>query len=188
MAGFIEAKEKLMFEVKGHQSQWKTIYDNLSRMQIGDVVSLKELAQMLPGVPATSVRPAFYRAMKEMQTVKLRTFVAVRGVGYRMVEANEHENLARGKHKSAKKQLRKAQLIAAAADRSRLTPDERRRLDELEHHLARQADMLKRLDDRQLKTEHRVALTEKDMLHLGDRVQEMESLLKRYGFAPGDVK
>jgi uncharacterized coiled-coil protein SlyX len=176
-----------MFKVKGHQSQWKTIYENLSRMEIGDVVTLKELAAMLPGVPAGSVRPAFYRAQKEMQLKRSRTFSAVRGVGYRMVESREHESLARGKHKSAKKQLRKAQLIAASADRTRLTQEERRRLDELEHHLARQSDMLRRLDARQERTEHRVALTEKDMLHLNDKVERMESLLKRHGIAPGDV-
>ena len=172
-----------MFEVKGHQSQWKTIYDRLSLMDIDDVVTLKQLGEMLPNVPAASVRPAFYRAVKEMQARRSRTFAAVRGVGYRMVDANEHESLARGKHKSARKQLRKAQLIVASADRSRLTPEERRRIDELEHHMQRQADMLKRLDDRQDKTERRVALTEKDMLHLSDRLERTEALLRKHGFA-----
>ena len=175
-----------MFQVKGHQSQWKTIFDNLSRMEIDDVVSHRELERMLPGVPVASVRPAFYRAVKEMQTVKSRTFAVVRGVGYRMVDANEHESLARGKHKSARKQLKKAQQIVAAADRSRLTPDERRRLDALEHHMQRQADMLKRLDDRQEKTEQRVALTEKDMMKLDDKVERMAELLKRHGFETDD--
>lgn len=173
-----------MFEVKGHQSQWKTIFDNLSRMDIGDVVTMKDLYGMLPGVPQSSVRPAFYRAVKEMQDKKSRTFAVVRGTGYRMVDANEHESLARGKHKSARKQLKKAQQIVAAADRSRLTPDERRRLDELEHHMARQASMLKRLDERAERTEQRVAVTEKDLAQMDDRLEQMESLLRRHGFAP----
>lgn len=176
-----------MFEIKGHQSQWKTIYDNLSRMEIGDIVTHEELAAMLPGVPEASVRPAFYRAVKEMQVIRSRTLASKRGVGYRMVDANEHEFLAKDRRKSARRQLRKAQLVAAAADRSRLTPDERKRIDELEHHLAKQADMLKRLDDRQDKAEQRISFTEKDMRKMDDRIQEMETLLKRHGFAPGEV-
>jgi hypothetical protein len=176
-----------MFEVKGHQSQWKTIYDNLSKMEVGDIVTHGELAAMLPGVPRASVRPALYRAVREMQVIRSRTLASVRGVGYRMVDANEHEFLAKGRRKSARRQLRKAQQVAAAADRSRLTPDERKRIDELEHHLARQADMLKRIDERQEKTEQRVAFTEKDVAKMNDRIQEMEALLKRHGFAQGDV-
>lgn len=175
-----------MFKIKGDQAQWRTIYDNLSQMDIGDVVTLKDLARMLPGVPPTSVRPAFYRALQEMQDKKSRTFKSVRGVGYQMVEAREHESLARSKHGSARKVLRKAQRIVASADRSRLTPDERRRLDELEHHMGRQADMLKRLDDRQERTERRVSVAEKDVLKLDDRLERMADLLKRHGFDADD--
>lgn len=174
-----------MFTARSDRSQWKMIYDNLSQMEIGDVVTLKELLRMVPDAAPSSIRQAFYRAVKEMQATNSRTFEVVRGTGYRMVDANEHEKLARGKHKSAKKQLQKARSIAASADRSRLTPEERRRLDELEHHFARQADMLKRLDDRQAKTEHRVALTEKDLAAVNDRVDELRSLLERHGFDKG---
>jgi hypothetical protein len=172
-----------MFVARREQAQWKTIFDYLVTMRIGDVVTYKKLEELLPDVPVTSVRPAFYQAQKAMQDAKLRTFVVVRGEGYRMVEANEHEGLARGKHKSAKRLVAKAQRIAASADRSRLTADERRRIDALEHHLAAHADMLKRLDARQDRIEQRVAFTEKDSVQLADRLEAIEKLLEQKGLA-----
>lgn len=167
-----------MFEVKGDRPQWKVIYDRLSRMGIGDVITLKDLEALLPGV---AIRPPFYQAVKKLEENQKRTFENVRGVGYRMAEPRQHEKLARDKHRSARSMLRKAQRKVASADRALLTQEERQRLDALEHHFARHADMLKRLDDRQVKTEQRVALTEKETLRLADRVDEMESLLKRHG-------
>lgn len=175
----------LMFEVKGDKPQWRVIYDRISRMGIGDVITIEELEALLPGV---AVRPPFYHAVKKVEENLSRTFENVRGVGYKMSEPRNHEKLARDKHKGARKMLQKAQRKVASADRALLTPDERRRLDELEHHFARHSEMLKRLDDRQLKTERRVedaeqrvALTEKEQMRLVDRVDEMESLLKRHG-------
>lgn len=173
-----------MFEARGAQPQWKVIYDRLSRMGIGDVITVKELEALLPGV---AIRPPLYQAIKKIEENLSRTFENVRGVGYRMAEPRQHERLALSKHKSARRMLAKAQRKIASADRALLTQDERQRLDALEHHFGRHAEMLKRLDDRQQRTEQRVAVAEKVQSQLEDRFDQLESLLKRHGIKGDEV-
>lgn len=170
-----------MFEVKGERPQWETIYGRLATMQIGEVIKDDELAALIPDAPEGSIRSAFYRAVKQVEDDHKRTFDRVRTVGYRMVEASEHEGLARRQHKKAKRRMATAVRKAHSADRSRLTPDQRRRLDAVEDHLARQAEMIRRLDERVEKNEQRTARTEKDQLKLADRVDALAGLLARHG-------
>lgn len=187
-----------MFEIKGRESQWKTIYRELKHLAIGSLVTLDELKDMVPNAHPNSVRPAFFRAVKELELNDSRTFINVRGVGYRMAEAREHENLARRQQKFAKRRIAAGLRVAAAADRSLLTPDELRRLTQLEQHLQRQQSFMRQLEQRTEKVElkvaetveqveqvgHRVALTEKDALQMNDRVDQLFKLLERHGIAP----
>lgn len=170
-----------MFETKGERPQWETIYGRLAAMQIGDIVKDDELFGLLPDAPEASVRSAFYRAVKQVEDDHKRTFDRVRNTGYRMVEASEHEGLARRQHKKAKRRMASAVRKAHSADRTRLTPDQRRRLDAVEDHLAKQAEMIRRLDQRVEKTEQRTGRVEKDAAALSDRLDALQNLLKRHG-------
>lgn len=169
------------FEAKGERPQWEVVYDRLAGMNVGDIVKDDELFGLLPDAPDASVRSAFYRAVKQVEDEHSRTFDRVRNIGYRMVAANEHEGLARRQHKKAKRRLASAHRKAHSADRSQLTPEERKRLDAVEDHLARQQEMIRRLDKRVEKTEQRTARTEKDQLKLADRVDALTDLLARHG-------
>lgn len=172
-----------MFEVKGDRPQWMVIYERLADMQIGDVIKDDELAGLLPDAPEGSVRSAFYRAVKETEDELRRTFCRVRTTGYRMVDANEHERLARDQHKRARRRLTAARRKAHSADRSRLTPDERRRLDAVELNLAQMQDMTKRLD-RGLKSE-RIERKAGEAA-TNERIDELVSLLQRHGITADD--
>src|SRR6185437_7372085 len=111
-------KEERMFETKGDRAQWRAVYDYLSSLKVGDRVTDEELAGLLSDDAAeTSWRSAFYRAVREVEKTNKRTFARVRGVGYRMVEAAEHEGLARAQHKKAKRRLTAAHGKAHSADR-----------------------------------------------------------------------
>ena len=170
-----------MFETKGDRPQWSVIYDRLAVMEIGEVIKDEELFGLLPDAPEGSVRGAFWRAVQQIEDDLHRSFDRVRTVGYRMVDAPEHERLARLQHKKAKRRLKAAIRKARSADRSRLTPDERRRLDAIEDHLARQQEMIRRLDARVEKTEQRTARNEKDTARLADRLDALRDLLRRHG-------
>lgn len=167
-----------MFQPKGDKARWVTIYEHLQTLNIGGVVKDAELFALLPDASEACVRSAFARAVEEMQSAHHRSFDRVRLVGYRMVEAREHERLARRQHSRATKRLKSAVSKVRSADRSLLTQDERHRIDALEVHLASQQAMLARLD-KNLQTETRERKTE--TAELAERVDQLTALLARHG-------
>lgn len=174
-----------MFDVKGDRPQWRTIYEHLAALHPGDVVKDAELRGLLPDAPEASVRSAFSRAVREAEAELSRSFCRVRLVGYRMVAANEHERLARGHHKRAKRQLRTAKRKASSADRSLLTREERARIDGVELNLARQIEMTARLESRVSRVEDELKAARRqqssESAELSDRVDKLASLLERHG-------
>ena len=167
-----------MFDVKGDRAQWRVIYDRLSDMKVGEVIKYDEIVGLLPEAAEGSWRGAFNRAVKEMEAAMSRSFDNVRGVGYRMVAANEHERLARRHHKRAKRQLVRSVSKAHSADRSQLTRDERARLDALELNLAQQVELTKRLTARiQRETQERKS----EVAAVSDKVDRLAALMERHG-------
>lgn len=175
-----------MFEAKGDRPQWQVLYDSLVPMSIGDVIEDERLFELLPDARESSVRSAFWRAVKEVEDCHKRTFCRVRLTGYRMVEAGEHEGLARGQQRKARRRMTAAVRKVHSADRSLLTLEQRKRMDALEEHFGRQQEMLRRLAVRQEKTDERVARSEKDSAALGDRLDRLTDLLKRNGIGTDD--
>jgi hypothetical protein len=171
-----------VFEVKGDEAQWKVIFARLSTMDIDQVVKDGELTSLLPDAPEGSVRGATYRAIKQIELDLSRSFTRVRNVGYRMVHAREHENLARDQHMKARRRVKAGQRKAHAADRALLTREERQRIDALELNMAQQADMLKRLD-RGLKTERleRKAETAELAEQMAAMQEQLRQLHERHG-------
>jgi len=167
-----------MFQVKGDRPQWQTVYERLASMRIGDTITYAEMAALLPDAAGGSIRGAFNRAVRQMEDERKRSFTNVRSVGYKMVDANEHEGLARRHHKKAKRQLATARRKAHSADRSLLSREERSRLDAVELNLARQQEMTSRLDAR-VKTESRERKAAD--AELSERVDRLTELLERHG-------
>lgn len=173
-----------MFDVKGEQAQWAVIYDRLTTMNIGDQITDKELFELLPDAPETSVRGAFWHAVRQIEDDHQRTFDRIRLTGYRMIAPAEHERLARGQHKKAKRRMRSAWRKAHSADRSLLTQTERRQIDAIELHLSQQRDMIRRLD-RGLKVERQERKAE--TAGLAERVDKLTDLLARHGITDHDA-
>jgi hypothetical protein len=166
-------------------SNWQLLFAHMSTMDIGETVTDDELMALLPaGATLGSMRAAFAKALKRVEEECSRSFDRVRLVGYRMVEPSEHENLARRQHRFAKRRLSSAHRKASSADRALLNNDERRRIDAIELNLARQQDMIHRLEARQRRTDERVATTEKDTSVLSDRVDRLMETLRRHGIEP----
>ncbi len=173
------------FEPVGERPQWQIVYDRIVTMEIGDTISHQELQALLPDAPRASLGTALAKAVRQVEDNRKRTLANVRSVGYRMVEASEHEALARGRHKRAKRQLSSASRKLRSADRSRLTPDERKRFDALEDHLSQQQAMIRRLDARVERAEtglREVRRTQKqDGAEVVDRLDRLTRLLERHG-------
>lgn len=161
--------------------KWEIVYGHLQQHQIGDIVTDASLKDLLPGMKMDSIRTAFHRAAKEMLQRNLRAFERVRLVGYKMVESREQGRLALGQHTKAKRRIKAGRDLVVHVDHERLTWDERRRLDLIEDHLSKQQAMMRRLNERQLKAEQRIAVTEKETLVQDDRLSRVEDLLRRHG-------
>lgn len=172
------------FQPKADVAQWRQVYERLASMKVGDVVTHEQLERMLPGAGDGSIKSAFYRAVQECETELHRTFASVRGVGYRMAEAREHERLAADHHRRARRQLKRSKRKVTSADRSQLTREERARFDALELNLARQMEMTSRLEAR-VKTESRERRAAD--AELSERVDKLTALLERHGILKADA-
>jgi hypothetical protein len=176
-----------MFDVKGDRPQWCTVYERLAGMSIGEVIKHDELAGLLPAAPAASVGSAFRRAVREAEIELSRTFSSVRGIGYVMAAAADHERLARGHHRRAKRQLKSAKRKASSADRSLLTREERARIDAVELNLSRQIEMTSRLESRVSRVEDELKAARRqqssESAELSERVDKLAELLERHGIA-----
>ena len=173
------------FEMIADRPQWQIVFDHLSTMEIGDTVTDRALRDLLPDAPAGSINSAFHRAVKQVEDDLSRTFSRIRCEGYRMVEAVEHERLARGQHKRARRRLSAASRKIRSADRSLLTAEDRQRFDAMERNIGQQAEMLRRLDARVEKTESElkdVRRTEKaNNAEVIERLDQLTALLERHG-------
>lgn len=177
-----------LFEPKNGVAQWRTIYEHLLTMNIDDVVTDEMLASLLPDAAPGSIRSAFDRAMREMETERSRTFDRVRKVGYRMVEAREHELIAQRHHKRSRRQLKKSRQKLVSADRSRLTADEKTRFTALEVHVSQMQEMTHRLSATQqdmqkvqVKTSGDVALLAEENAEIRAKVERLAAQLERAG-------
>lgn len=176
-----------MFEIKGDQAEWRIIYAKALTLNVDDVLTYEDLNDLLDREFLISRSP-IYRAITELEKVDSRTLANVKGVGFRVAAANEHEGLARVHHKRSRRQLRKAVGKAASADRSALTPEERKRIDGLELSLRQHSQMIRRLEQRD---EHRAAEIKalrreknSDVAELSERVDRLAELLNRHGIEP----
>lgn len=170
-----------LFEPKNGVAQWRAIYEHIITLAVGDIITHERLAGLVPEAAESSVRQAFYRAVKELEDENSRTFASVRGVGYRLVEAREHEGLAQNHHRRSRRQLGKAKRKLHSADRSRLTADEKQRFTALEIHVSQQQDMLRRLSAKQAQMQTAQVQTNADVVEVKEQVTRLTALLERHG-------
>lgn len=124
----------MLFASKGPKPQWQLVYDHIRLLPTGGRVTYAEL-MAITGTDLNTARGALQRAITELQREDLRTMANVRLVGYEVVEAREHAGLARGRIQRSKVQIRKGQRTAKGTDLTRLTPDERKVLDNVSARL-----------------------------------------------------
>ena len=167
-----------MFDVKGEAPEWQMVVGLLDSKRIGDVVTFDELDETL-GRDFRSSRTPIYKAGTVWGTEHHRSLDFVRGVGYRVIDASEHEDLARRHHRKGRRSLKRGMTAARNADRSLLTQPQREQLDAIELNLARQSSFMKRLDARVEKVEKRVNKVEERQPDTEWRLRRLEALLLR---------
>jgi hypothetical protein len=173
-----------MFEVKGDQAEWRILYSKILALNVDDVVKYTDLDDML-GREFLGDRSPIYRVIAELEKTNARTLANVRGVGYRVAAASEHEGLARSHHQRSRRQMKKAVNKAASADRTALTTEERKRIDGLEMSLRQHSQMIRRLEERDEQRQAEIKAlkrgTSADVAELSERVDKLAELFERHG-------
>jgi hypothetical protein len=172
------------FQPIGEKPRWELIYDELSGLDVGDTLTYERLHELLDVEDRAAVRTPFYKAAQVWGTEHKRALRPVPNVGYRVVDAREHEAIAKNHHKRSKRQLRRGRQVLANADRSRLSEHERQRFDQMEATIGRHEDMIRRLDGRTAKVEKAVAESREAHTVTEERVTALEDALRRHGIDP----
>ena len=173
----------MAFKPKGDVAMWRAVHDHAAALSPGDLIPYATLSDLLgydltvPGASRTPIQVAGRRLLDSHE----RTLIAVRGVGYRVALASEHEGLARGGQRSARRKLARAHTVAVRVDRNQLTTEQQSSLDAFAHVLAQQNAMLKR-------NERRVAAVETSVREHDERIEVLEATLRRHGIAAPKVE
>jgi hypothetical protein len=178
----------VIFEAKDGTPEWEKIYQALVPKKVGELVDYAELSDAL-GRDFLAARGPLTRAADELLRVNQRALENVRGAGYRVVQAREHETLARRQQRSARRRSRKAHELVQHVDRSGLTPEEISRFQRLEMGYAMHEQILKAHADRIDSLAARVdAITGRqsgprssDDLRREERLERLEDAVRRLG-------
>lgn len=172
------------FEPKGDVAEWKLIYDLISDLNVGDIVTYDELTEVL-GRDFLRSRGPFHKANKELLANEKRGLLNVKNKGYRVVSAAEHESAAKDQHRYAKRRLRKSKHWLANTDRSELPPEVAERFDRLESTLDRQIDFTRRLDQRVQRVEKALEASRSEQADQAaettERLGKLIAALQRHG-------
>jgi alkylated DNA nucleotide flippase Atl1 len=168
-----------MFDVIGEKPRWELIYDSLAGLDVGDVVTYEQLAAAIGVDDFEPYRSSWYKAANRFGEDNQRAFRAVNGVGYRVVDAIEHADIAKAHHRKSKRQLRKGRAVLRNADRSRLSTEDSKRFDDMQATIGRHEDLIRRLDVRQERTEKAVAAAAKKHDVTDARIAKLEAALAK---------
>lgn len=159
------------------------VYDILEPLQIGDIVTYGQLAEAMEVDDARDYRSSYGKAFNVWGEQHQRAFIPVTRVGYRVADAPEHEHLARGQHRKAKRALGRSRTVLERADRNRLDEVQKAKFDKMETHLARQQDMIRRID---AKVDRYAAKSDARHEATDQRVSKLEQLLRDNGITFDD--
>lgn len=111
------------FTAKADQAAWRTIYEHLVAMKVGELLTHSDLAELIPHIigPESSLR----RAILELQNAHSRTLDNVRGEGWRIAHAREHAGIARKGRQRAARQIDRSRQVVVHTRVEDLTPQER---------------------------------------------------------------
>lgn len=162
------------------EPKWSFIYAELKKLTVNDVMTNEQI-ESLTGLSIDAARGYFYRAVREFEVQQQRTVESIRGVGYRVVAANEHERLVRKDILTMRRKGRRAYSKTINVRRADLTQDERQRLEGQSLKLKQLEEMHQRLATRQARFEQVQKDNHREMKEtsaaIAERVEKLERML-----------
>lgn len=164
----------------GVRAEWEKVYELLRTRVVGDVITYDELSDVLGRAFATARGP-FYKANTALLENDQRGLLNIKGVGYRVIPATEHEIPARRQHTAARRRMRTARRWITNANRAELSPTESRRFDEMELNISRHEQMLRRLDRRQDRLDRAIHESRQEVAGTQEQIDDLKAALRRHG-------
>lgn len=172
------------FEPTGRQARWRTLYEQLNKLDVGAVLTYEEMGKLLDLDPVSdrhALQMAMRRAAHELEQLDKHAVDAVPTVGYRVVTASEHVGLAKRHQGKADRSLVRSYSKVVNVDLNGASPELRRVVDVCAAVLAAQMDFNRRMDLRQSNLERALETvatktdrTEEELTELRERLARLE--------------
>jgi hypothetical protein len=173
------------FEAVGEVARWRTVYSLFQASSIGKVIKYETIADALELHHVDdrhAIQMATRRAAKEYLRNDSRAVEAVKNVGYRVVEPEEHLRLAQGQQKKSRKALVRGHDTAVHVDLNGMEPEVRKAFDVTARAFSTLLEYNRRLDTRQKHLEsalnaivNRQDRSEDDITDLKNRLAKLEA-------------
>lgn len=145
------------FNPIGERARWRIVYDHALRGKDHDaVVTYAELGAVLnldPDEDRHAIQMAVRRAAQEFEEVDKRALTPVPNVGYRVVNAPEHMQLAQRQQRRSHRALRAGRSKVVNVDIAALEPEARKAFELVARAFAAQMDFNRRMDVRHKRLE-----------------------------------
>lgn len=149
----------MSFQPKGTKARWRIVYDLLHAMEENEVITYEALGNALNLHPATdrpTIATAVHQAARQLEERDKRAIHCLTNVGYRVVTANEHLDLARIHQGKSVNSLERAHSKVVNVDMSRMAEALRRSFDAANRAFTAQLEAVHRLDVRQSRLEEAI--------------------------------
>lgn len=167
-----------LFQPLGDVSRRQMVVDFFGDQPEGTVIAYETLEELL-GVDRATCRSAVNAAKPGLERHHFKSVVAVRGVGYRIVHANEHLAVARVHQKKSLRQLGRAKSPLDFVDLSKLTEGERAAIVLGVTSIGMQMEYARRFDIRQTRLEAAQARTATVVQRSEEEIAELKLRLAR---------
>ena len=177
------------FEPVGETARWRIIYDLLQPLATGSTLTYETIGEAL-GLGASgdrhTIQMAARRAGAESERVDKRAIEAIKNVGYRIVEPEEHGRLAVYQQRRSSRALKSGRSKVVNVDLTGLEPEVRKAFEVMAQAFAMQLDFNRRMDVRQKRLETAVNSIEERHDRSASEVAELKARLERLEKLTGD--
>lgn len=172
------------FEPMGERARWRLCYDVLAGQEPDTVITYDQFAVVLDqGVTREKIQNAVRRAGLELLSAESKALDPVPNVGYRIVHAEEHMQLAHRQQTRSRRALQRGHDTLDYTDLNQITdPTIRRTFQVATQALAATIVMVRRLDLRHTRLAERVHefegrsnRTEAEVAALRERLAKLET-------------
>jgi DNA anti-recombination protein RmuC len=169
------------FEPKGPVAKWELIYEHLADLGVGQTVTYEDLSSWV-GHDIRENRSPYYQAVKKLREKEHRTLVNVQGVGYKVVDATQHGEIARHHTQKANRQVTKARHVLSNTDYNDLPPEIAQRFQAQEQKLGNLQTLTRSLARRQDKLESTLKAVRREskenVAELNERLARLERMVQ----------